>query len=225
VNLGSLAPVKRGYIPISTSTGPSSAGGTPLLTKDSRGHFVPLPQRELEIVLSAGFGVAIDPGSRMRGLAALAKALNEGDYALAAILLTQAQFPALPHRGAAERMQKAAAMLKNGASGSEVLKHFLPDGELAKFNPYHLGPGVHGGQFTTTEMEGRSAAEAKPKGYVTKLSPEEILKLAKENGGWLQPKDVKPGNERECVFAGQGCDPRATAFVAMEGVIELRPKA
>ncbi|MGB8901294.1 MAG: hypothetical protein WCC90_19575 [Methylocella sp.] len=44
---------------------------------------MPLPQRDLEIVVSAGFGIALDLGSRMRGLATLAKALNEGDYALA----------------------------------------------------------------------------------------------------------------------------------------------
>ncbi len=82
--------------------------GTPLLREDARGQFAPLAQRDLEIALSAGFGVAVDLGSRMRGLAAIAKALNQGDYALAAILLTQKQLSVLPDREGARRMQKAA---------------------------------------------------------------------------------------------------------------------
>jgi hypothetical protein len=172
------------------------------LTKDSAGHFVPLPQRELEIVLSAGFGFAVDLGSRMRGLAKLAKALNDGDYALAAILLTQAQFPPLLDGSAATRMKKAAAVFRNGASERKVLKHFLPEEELSKANPYHRGPGPGGGQFTTAEVDGASGGEAKRRGYVTKLSPEETLKRAAENKrtpGWLQPKDVNPANMQECV--------------------------
>jgi hypothetical protein len=175
-------------------------GGTPLVMKDGRGDFVPLPQRDLEIVLSAGFGIAVDLDVCMHALAALAKALSSGDYAPAAILLTQAQFPALPDRGAAQRMQKAAAMLKSGVSGPEVLQQFLPDGELAKLNPYHLGPGDRGGQFTTAQLDGASAGDVKPKGCATKLSADEILKRAKGNGaGWLQPKDVTPDNEKQCV--------------------------
>jgi hypothetical protein len=132
--------------------------------------------------------------------AALAKALNQGDHAIA---LVQARFPALPDKGAGARMRKAATMLDDGASAAEVLKHFLPNGELGKFNPYHLGPGPGGGQFTTAEMDATSSGDAKPQGYVTKLSEEEILKQAAENKrtpGWLQPKDVKPRNLRECVF-------------------------
>jgi len=93
-------------------------------------------------------------------------------------------------------------MLDDGASAAAVLKHFLRNGELAKFNPYHLGPGPAGGQFTTAEMDGASSGNTKPPGYATKLSPEEILKQAAENKrtpGWLQPKDVNPRNVRECV--------------------------
>jgi hypothetical protein len=52
-------------------------------------------------------------------------------------------------------------------------------------------------------MDATSSGDAKPQGYATKLSEEEILKQAAENKrtpGWLQPKDVKPENVRECVF-------------------------
>lgn len=125
------------------------------MARDGHGDFVPLPQRDLEIVVSAGFGIALDLNSRMRGLATLAKALNEGDYALATIALAQARFPAVPDKGAGARMQKAAEMLERGTSAAEVLKHFLAKGELVKFNPYHLGPGDGGGQFTTAAFERR----------------------------------------------------------------------
>jgi len=85
--------------------------GVALLTKDSFGDFAPLPRRELETILSAGYKIAVDLGSRMHGLAALANALNQGDYALAAIILAQLQFPALPDKGAGARMRKAARCL------------------------------------------------------------------------------------------------------------------
>ncbi|MGB6177498.1 MAG: BPSL0067 family protein [Methylocella sp.] len=173
-----------------------------LLTKNNFGDFAPLPQRALETILSAGYKTAVDLGSRMHGLAALAKALNQGDHALAAIVLVQLQFPALPDKGAGARMKKAAAMLDDGAPAAEVLRHLLPNGDLAKFNPYHLGPGPAGGEFTTAEMDATSSGDASPQGYATKLSEDDILDQPQDNLktlGWLQPTDVKPGNEKECV--------------------------
>jgi hypothetical protein len=193
--------------------------GAALLTKDNFGDFAPLPRRDLETVLSAGYKIAVDLGSRIDGVAALAKALNHGDYALASIVLTQLQFPALPDKSAGARMRKAAAMLKDGAADVEVLKHFLAKGELAKFNPHHLGPGTGGGEFTTAETDGASSGDTKSQGYVTQLSAEEILKLAAENSktpGWLQPKDVNPRNVKQCVSLVRAGDPGASAFVAME---------
>jgi hypothetical protein len=50
-------------------------------------------------------------------------------------------------------------MLKNGAAGREVLKRLLPEGELAKFNPYHLGSGPGSGQFNTAETDGATSGE------------------------------------------------------------------
>ena len=110
-------------------------------------------------------------------------------------------------------------MLKDGAADVEVLKHFLAKGELAKFNPHHLGPGTGGGEFTTAETDGASSGDTKSQGYVTQLSAEEILKLAAENSktpGWLQPKDVNPRNVKQCVSLVRAGDPGASAFVAME---------
>ncbi|MGH6822109.1 MAG: hypothetical protein ACREC4_01245, partial [Methylocella sp.] len=182
---------EEGLLPYLNEHGAFLGRGTPLLARDGDGNFAPLPQRDLEIVLSAGFGVAVDLGARMGGLATLAKAMNEGDYALASIALAHLQFPALPDKGACARMQKAAAMLKRGASAAGVLKQFLSRGELAKDNPYHLGPGVGGGQFTTADMDGVSSGVADSQGYATKLSADEILDQAQDTTktpGWLQPK-------------------------------------
>ena len=61
-------------------------------------------------------------------------------------------------------MSKAAAMLEHGASAAEVLRHFLPNGKLAKFDPHYLGPGPGGGQFTTAEMDGTSSGDASTRG-------------------------------------------------------------
>jgi hypothetical protein len=191
-----------GLHPCLSERGAFVGNGTALLTKDNFGDFAPLPRCELESILSAGYKIAVDLGSRMHGLAALAKALNQGDHALASIVLAQLQFPALPDKGAGVRMSKATAMLEDGAPAAEVLKNFLPKGELAKLNPHHLDPGPAGGQFTTAETDGTSSGDTKPQGYVTKLSPEEILKQAAENKrtpGWLQPADVNPRNVKQCV--------------------------
>jgi hypothetical protein len=114
----------------------------------------------------------------------------------------QLQFPALPDKGAGARMSKAAAMLGDGASAADVLTHLLTNGELGKFNPRHLGPGPGGGQFTAAETDATSSGDAKPQGYVTKFSVEDILEQAEDNPktpGWLQPDDVKPGNVKQCV--------------------------
>ncbi|MGH6847911.1 MAG: hypothetical protein ACREC0_10885 [Methylocella sp.] len=62
-----------GLHPYLNERGAFVGNGAALLTKDDSGDFVPLPQRDLEIVLSAGFGVAVGLSSRMRGLATLAK--------------------------------------------------------------------------------------------------------------------------------------------------------
>jgi hypothetical protein len=99
----------------------------------------------------------------MRGLAALAKALNAGDYALALIDLAQVRFPPLPDKGASARMQKAAEMLERGASPAEVLKHFLSKGELAKFNPLSSRArrrrrAIHHGGDGHSEFRGREPA-------------------------------------------------------------------
>jgi hypothetical protein len=105
-------------------------------------RFRGLAGRVLETVLSAGYRITVDLGSRRHGWAALAKALNQGDPTLAAIVLAQLQFPALPDSGAGARMNKAAAMLDHGVSAAEVLKHLLPTGELAKFNPIISAPAL-----------------------------------------------------------------------------------
>jgi hypothetical protein len=115
-------PGGNGLHPWLDARGAFVGDGVALLKKDIFGDFAPLPRRELETILSAGYGIAVDLGSRMQGLAALAKALNQGDRALAAIALAQARFPALLDKRAGARMTKAAAMLDDDASPAEVLR-------------------------------------------------------------------------------------------------------
>jgi hypothetical protein len=174
-----------GLHPCLNAGGAFVGDGTALLTKDNFGDFVPLPRRELETVLSAGYKFAVDLGSRMQGLTALAKALNQGDYSLASIALAQLQFPALPDKSAGARMSKAAAMLKKGATALEVLKLFLPKGELAKFNPHHLGPGAGGGEFTTAEMNETSSGDHKARN-----EPSAGASPPPGAGATTQPKDT-----------------------------------
>ncbi|HEX3496300.1 MAG TPA: hypothetical protein VHT02_03840 [Methylocella sp.] len=83
---------EEGLHPYLNERGAFLFGGTSLLARDGHGDFAPLPRRDLEIVVSAGFGLAVDLGARMGSLATLAKALNEGDYALAAIALRKRGF-------------------------------------------------------------------------------------------------------------------------------------
>ena len=51
-------------------------------------------------------------------------------------------------------------------------------------------------------MDATGSGDASPQGYATKLSEDEILDQAQDNPktpGWLQPKDVKRGNLKQCV--------------------------
>jgi hypothetical protein len=87
--------------------------GTPLVEKDHSGAWRPRPLAELDTMLKIGYDDPVPVQRRMGNLAAVARALNKGDRALAAILLVHAEFPPLPDRFAAERMIKAYLLDKD----------------------------------------------------------------------------------------------------------------
>jgi hypothetical protein len=87
--------------------------GTPLVEKDHSGTWRPRPLAELDTMLKIGYDDPVPAQRRMGNLEAVARALNKGDRALAAILLVHAEFPPLPDRFAAERMNKAYLLDKD----------------------------------------------------------------------------------------------------------------
>lgn len=141
-------PKGNGFLPFVNADGAFIGWDTELLEKNSQGSFTPISQRRLETVLSAGFGKRVDLGSCMNGLATVARALNQGDLALASIALVHLEFPPLPDQDSGLRMSKAVGMLDRGISEADVLKAILLDEDLTKYNHNHLGPGPGGGQFT-----------------------------------------------------------------------------
>jgi hypothetical protein len=117
-----------------TSAGVSLAG-VPLL-HSTRARFVPRPAAEIATLLKAAYGADGDPGRLHSRLGAIAKALNSGDFALAAIAAVHTRTP--------ELSREAALRLANA------------DEELAKrnFNPDE--PRDWHGRWTT----GGAAAQA-----------------------------------------------------------------
>jgi hypothetical protein len=112
-----------------------SLAGVPLL-HSTRARFVPRPAAEIATLLKAAYGADGDPGRLHSRLGAIAKALNSGDFALAAIAAVHTRTP--------ELSREAALRLANA------------DEELAKrnFNPDE--PRDWHGRWTT----GGAAAQA-----------------------------------------------------------------
>ncbi len=86
--------------------------GTALLEQDSAGTWRPRPRTDLEQILSEGYGIRVSMERRMSNLLVVAKAMNRGDQALAAIALVHAEFPPLPDEDAAFRMARFDKLLK-----------------------------------------------------------------------------------------------------------------
>ena len=84
--------------------------GVPLLEKTSLGQWRPRPQATMEKLFGDDLGGPLDIASRMGRLTAVARALNAGDLALAAIALLQAELPEWP-----------AAARPDGRAGSNSL--------------------------------------------------------------------------------------------------------
>ncbi len=77
-----------------------------------RAHFRPRPVAQLDALLAKAYGVQIDCARLEGHLRAVARALNDGDLARAAIALLHARLPPLPDDAAAERLAKADNALR-----------------------------------------------------------------------------------------------------------------
>ena len=78
-------------------------GGTPLLTRDARGHWTPRDEDEINPALSRLYGFPLDFVRKRAGLEVVAKALGNGEIARAQIAALLLQLPDPPAAGAAER--------------------------------------------------------------------------------------------------------------------------
>lgn len=100
-----------GRHPYLNEDGAFLGNATPLLAKKA-GSWSPQPRGALEQILTAGYGIPVDLGWRMKNLSCLAHALNRGDRSLAAILLVHMELPALPD-GGARRMAMADGLARS----------------------------------------------------------------------------------------------------------------
>ncbi len=166
-------------IPLHKSAGPDGDGrraylnasgafigrGTPLLDfeRDAAGqaYFAPRPVDELNRILSEGYGVPVDLSDRARTLAALAKAMNEGDAARAAIVLLYLRLPPLPSEAAAERLARADALLKAGRAKPGDLRRYNPNWPEQLRQPKGV---PEGGRWTTgAASPGAAHAAGRPR--------------------------------------------------------------
>jgi hypothetical protein len=126
----------------------SSAGlflaGVPLLRKTQAG-FVPRPVSEIASLIKAAYGANGDPIRLQSSLGLIARALNSGDFALAAIAAVQTQTP--------ELSLEAAARVANA-------EEKLSKQELAKYDPSE--PRDWQGRWTTDGVVGSAATTAPP---------------------------------------------------------------
>lgn len=85
--------------------------GVALLGRTAGGRWQPRKRKQLDWLLSKGYGKTFELDWRMDGLACVARALNKGDLSLAKIALVHCELPALPGADAARRMNEAEAIL------------------------------------------------------------------------------------------------------------------
>lgn len=109
---------------------------TPLLTKTPAG-FEPRPASEIAALIKAAYGASRDQIRLQSSLGSIARALNGGDFALAAITAVQTRTP--------ELTADAAARLANA------------DRELTKYNFDPDEPRDRHGRWTTDEIVGQES--------------------------------------------------------------------
>lgn len=131
--------------------------GVALLEKTFDGRWQPRRRRQLDWLLSKGYGRSVELGWRMDGLICVARALNKGDLSLAKIALVHCELPALPSVDAARRMSEAEAM-------------------LSKYNPDwsdepRIDAGLAGAGEWTDEAESAQRAPRVPNKDTIRLQP------------------------------------------------------
>lgn len=106
-------------------------------------EWVPRKSEELSDALSKAYGLPVDVSAKRRGVAAVARALNEGDVARAQITMLFAHFPDPPQ------------LAKRKPSPNEIVKLALALdwAGLLKINPNHYPAGPKGGQFAPKDAD------------------------------------------------------------------------
>ena len=97
-------------------------GGTPLLTRDARGHWAPRDEGELNPALSRLYGFPLDLARKRAGLEVVAKALGNGEIARAQIAALLLQLPDPPAGGNAESDPFGKARLALDLAACGLLK-------------------------------------------------------------------------------------------------------
>lgn len=109
-------PAGDGRHPYCNERGAFLGRGTALLARiadaNGRTHFVPRAEATLARLLGKAYGRAVDAARLMPGLGTVARALDNGDMALANIALVHAEIDPLPDEAAALRLAKADRVLR-----------------------------------------------------------------------------------------------------------------
>ncbi len=100
-----------GRHPYVNADGAFVGGGVPLLERDALGQWRPRDEAVIEWLLAAGFGVPFRLDRRYAQLEHVARALNQGNLALACISLVRMQLPPLPSAAHARAMADADEVL------------------------------------------------------------------------------------------------------------------
>lgn len=117
-------------------------GGVPLLHK-TRGGFEPRPAPEIAALIKAAYGAESDPVRLQSSLGSIARALNSGDFALAAITAVQTRTPELSCEAAARLVDVEKNLTKQ---------------RLAKYDPDE--PRDWRGRWTTERTSGSATTTA-----------------------------------------------------------------
>ena len=156
-------------------------------------------------LLSLAYGKLIHPNV-IRHFRNAARALAKGEHTLAAIHLCHAGLP---------RFEGDEKRLKLMFQAEQLLDDGMEPGELLKGLDMDMLPAqISGEQWSKYVKAGFNPDEPRDdhgrwtvSGYTTSKTPEQILAEAKAAGGWLTPKDVDPGNEKQCVSLARAVMP------------------
>lgn len=149
---------------ISCQTDGAYIGNVPLLTRsqaNGRGHWEPRECAALSHHVSTEFGVPIDLSSKMKGLKAIARALNEGDVARAQVAAVLLGIPDPPPRSASAQSRVAMIKLIRELAWSGLIKNSWDPDEHPRW-PAGASDGRYLIRTTTTGLRHRSPGANQP---------------------------------------------------------------